>query len=395
MDPFVTRMQAAVDSSQMPGISVIATNASGSFTYQQNYGSSPSGQAVTHDSTMYIASCTKLVTTIAAMQLVEQGKLNLDSPVADVLSEFKDLKVIAGFTQLGKPILVNPATPVTLRQLLTHSSGFTYPRWGSQPAVDKWISDQNRPRDMSVFNTYFTPLAYHPGTAWGYSGSIDFAGVMVSRASGLSLEDYFRKHILEPLGCQSTTFSPHLDAYPDIKARLVDLAEREGPNGIKPNSSPFFIHHLPDEHGGGGLASSVADCSKILQSLLLPGKLLQAQTLDEMFKPQLGAQAREAYMAAAQSPDTKYTLGIGLPPTVQRSWGLGGALALDDDDQSGRAKGTMVWGGMPNLFWFADRELGLVGIFGTQLLPPDDKLAGELGMEFEKFARAAYKKVLA
>lgn len=160
---------------------------------------------MTVDSVFWIASMTKAVTTAAAMQMVEQGKLVLDQPASEILPELASPKVLEGFDAAGTPQLRPAKRAITLRQLLTHTAGYTYDIWnGNTGRYEKYA---NLPGIISCKNEALkTPLDFDPGNRWEYGINIDFAGKMVEKVSGERLEGYFREHIFGPLGMADTSF---------------------------------------------------------------------------------------------------------------------------------------------------------------------------------------------
>ena len=157
------------------------------------------GVDVTTGSIFAIASMTKAVTTVAALQLVEAGKLALDQPVAGHLPQLAKLQVLHGFApENGKPILKPATRPVTLRHLLTHTSGFAYDNWDEQ--MFRYVNHGGNGRNGVL------PLMFEPGTRWQYGSGVDWVGRLVETVSGQNLEQYFQQHILEPLEMMDTSF---------------------------------------------------------------------------------------------------------------------------------------------------------------------------------------------
>src|SRR4051794_22102714 len=158
-----------------------------------------SGSPVRVDSLFQIASMTKAVTTVAALQLVEQGKVSLAEPVATHLPELANLEVLEGFDAVGKPSLRPARIPVTLHQLLTHTSGFCYDIWDSEMFRYTSSKPANAPPKSG-------PLMFEPGVRWQYGQGLDWAGRLVEKLSGASLEDYFQQKIFRPLGMEDTSY---------------------------------------------------------------------------------------------------------------------------------------------------------------------------------------------
>ena len=175
---------------------------------------------------------TKAITSVAAMQLVERGKLKLDEPVARHLPELAKLDVIDGFLPSGKPVLRPAVKPITLRHLLTHTSGFAYPTWSEE--MFKY-TQATAPLPPGVVAP-LVPLVFEPGTRWQYGYSADWTGRLVETVSGLNLEQYFQRNILQPLGMNDTTFIFPADKFD----RLVSQSRRQngGPLQEVPRAVP-------------------------------------------------------------------------------------------------------------------------------------------------------------
>src|SRR3954466_6410288 len=194
-----TVLRSAITAGDVPGV-VSAVTTRDETLYQSAFGERAlgSGAPMTLDTVMWIASMTKPVTGVAAMQLVEQGRLSLDEPAGKVLPELAQVKVLDGWDAAGKPRLREANGVITLRKLLTHTSGFAYDIWNAD--MDRYLNVMNLPRAGSGKNIALTtPLAFDPGARWEYGISIDWAGKMVEAVSGQRLGEYMRQNIFEPL----------------------------------------------------------------------------------------------------------------------------------------------------------------------------------------------------
>ena len=223
-------LTAAVKSGRVPGIVALAANDKGTI-YSGAFGvrSVAQPQAMTVDSVFWIASMTKAVTTVAAMQMVEQGKLKLDQPASEILPDLASAQVLEGFDAAGTPQLRPAKRPVTLRQLLTHTAGYTYDIWNEN--TGRYEKQANLPGIITCKNDALkTPLAFDPGDRWEYGINIDFAGKMVEKVSGERLESYFREHIFTPLGMADTSFK----LSPSQRERLVAMHARGADGSLKP-----------------------------------------------------------------------------------------------------------------------------------------------------------------
>lgn len=300
------------------------------------------------------------MTSIAAMQCVESGLMNLDDGVYDILPELKDLPLLKGFDEdTGCPILERHKTKLTLRHLLTHSSGLAYDE--THPKLLSWLAwNKKKPSKAgTVEERFYYPLVFEPGTSWCYGSGIDWAGKMVERVNGgISLEKYMKKKIWRPLGIRDMTFFPN--SQPALEKRLADMSKRDPvqPDKVtRSNAKLQFLdsngNYVADCFGGLGAFSSPEEYIKILHGLLTTdegsGKLLTRASVDEFFKPQLSERARKALQVLLKDEELNNAMG-GTPIEMKKDWGLGGLLTLSEVE-GGRRPGTMTWGGLPNLTW--------------------------------------------
>jgi CubicO group peptidase (beta-lactamase class C family) len=348
------------------------------------------------DTICWIASCTKVMASVAALQCVERGLFTLDEPVSRLLPELAHPDILLRLDE-EKGAVLKPATKkITLRQLLTHSSGlaleFSHPKMF---AWRKWWlkqSAQNRAMTKSTDPAiaYQAPLIFEPGEGWAYSTGIDWAGIMVSRASGLSLEDYMQTHVFKPLGMASTTFYP--ERHPALLSRIARIAVRDDAGNLSKgaNDIPLAQFMSIREGGGGGCFSTANDYVKFLSSLLAPTCPLFAsqQTREIMFSGHLSPAAKKALLQTHASP-TAFGLAGNVPIGTDLDYGLGGIINVEQVRSTGRAAGTMQWGGLPNLMWFVNRGDGICGAYFSQLIPSGDKRSFDL---YEQYERAVMKE---
>ena len=210
-------LSGAVSSGDVPGVVALAADDKG-VLYEGAFGKRNlvTGAAMTPDTMFWIASMTKAVTSVAAMQMVEQGKLSLDKPISDVVMELSAAQVLEGFDAEGKPKLRPPKRPITLRHLLTHTAGFSYDLWNKD--IERYMKVANVPGiGTCKLEALKVPMIADPGDKWEYGINIDWAGKAVERVSGLSLDGYMRERIFTPLGMKDTVFILR----PDQQARLA------------------------------------------------------------------------------------------------------------------------------------------------------------------------------
>lgn len=300
---------------------------------------------------MWVASFTKLMTAVSVMQCVERGLLDLDADISAILPEWKSPDIILGFDELsGATLTRKSTTPMTLRQLLTHSSGMGYD--GINPLLRQHRKLRGgrdisyKPNSIAEDNARI--LTFEPGKGWEYGTGSDWAGKMVERVNGNQrLGDYMSQNIWKPLGMSSTTFD--ILKYPDLIKRLCEIPLR-GPDGslVRDTSEVVAVISPTDDSGGGGLYSCVSDYHKLLGSLLNDdATLLRPETVTELFRPQL---EDTTHLERTISGPYGQFFAPGMPRGVKWNYALGGLVAIDGiDGEAG--KGTMMWHGLPNLYW--------------------------------------------
>ena len=256
---------------------------------------------------MWVASCTKLMTSICALQLVERGELTLDDPVYTHIPELKDFKILKTFDNEGKPFEVRHTKPITLRTLLTHTSGLTYDFL--HPKLLAWLAYHGREPSVGekLLQRFDIPLTFEAGESWMYGSGIDYAGLLIERVSGLTLEEYMRQNLWEPLGIKDMTFQ--LKSRPDMKERMADMSVRDEESGKVRYTGARMTYQdangeeVQDCMGGQGVFTSAEEYIKVLHALLTTDedeKLLKKETLKEFFTPQLGEGASAAINAVLQ-----------------------------------------------------------------------------------------------
>jgi len=327
------------------------------------------------DSVIWIASMTKAVTAAAAMQLVERGELSLDGPASDIVPELAARGVLEGFDASGKAITRKPKRPITLRHLLTHTSGLGYDTWNAE--VMKYRRATGIPAVGSCRNAALTtPLLAEPGERWEYGISIDWAGKMVEAASGQRLDRYMTEKIFMPLDMTDTGFA----IGPAQRLRKARMHAR-GANGI--TAVDHEIPQMPEFHmGGGGLYSTVIDYLEFTRALLAGGgPILKPETVRLMAENSMeeGVLCRPLKsQLAAMSTDLDFVAGM--------TWGL--SFMINPTEFPGRrAAGSLAWGGLANSYYWIDPVKKVTGVWATQLLPFYDPRAVAA---FESFERAVY-----
>ncbi|HUL63216.1 MAG TPA: serine hydrolase domain-containing protein, partial [Burkholderiaceae bacterium] len=259
-------LRRGVASGDVPGVVAAATDRRGAI-YQGAYGRRAADQPgeMTVDTVGWIASMTKALTATAAMQLVEQGRLDLDRSAADWIADLRSPRVLEGFDSAGRP-RTRPATkPITLRHLLTHTSGFAYTMWSE--ALLRYQQAAALPGITSCENAALNlPLVFEPGERWEYGIGIDWVGRIIETVTGQRLGAYLHDHVLAPLGMDDTAF--RISAA--MRPRLAKVHQR-GENGAF-TATEFEIVQEPEfEMGGGGLYSTAPDYLRFIRMILNRG----------------------------------------------------------------------------------------------------------------------------
>ncbi|MCY4665464.1 MAG: serine hydrolase [Acidimicrobiaceae bacterium] len=362
------------------GNGVAAAAAAGQRSADAEAGADP----MTLDTVCWIASMTKALTGTAAMQQVEQGRLDLDAPASDVLPSLAEVGVLEGFDGDGQP-QVRPATrPITLRHLLTHTAGFGYEFW-----TEELLQYQQATGVPSVTTcelaSLTAPALFDPGERWWYGTNIDFAGRMVEEVSGRRLGDYLDEHVLRPLGMDSTNFR----ISDDMAARLSAMHAR------LPDGSLVAIEFgLPPEPefqmGGGGLYGTVEDYCRFLQMILGRGsrngaQVLRPETVDQMAANSMG----DLRVVALPVVIPDLTNEAEFFPGVEKSWGL--TFQINEEPlPTGRPAGGLMWAGLANSFFWIDMANQVGAPYISQQLPFADARSYQL---YEDIETATYSSL--
>jgi CubicO group peptidase (beta-lactamase class C family) len=376
-----TDFQAAIDAGKVNGAIICATDAEGRFIYDKTLGERTllSGEKRPQqvDDVLFLASATKLLATIAALQCVEDRLLSLTGDLSSIAPELAAKQVITGFSEDGETPLLEPqARPITLEMLLTHSSGVSY--HFLNPLISRWrerFAPQAQGRDenskMLVEELYSYPLSFQPGAGWMYGPGLDWAGRIVERVTGKTLGERMQERIFGPLGITDAQFYPVTRE--DLRARLVDLnpndPEALGRAVVGGNDDMNKI--TKGDFGGHGLFMTAPDYVKVLRSLLAnDGQILKPATVHDMFEHHLSLEATAGHQAALASPMGIF-FRVGTAPHSKVGHGLGGLLTLQDvDDWYGER--TLTWGGGSTFAWFIDRKNDLCGVGAVQASLPID-----------------------
>jgi methyl acetate hydrolase len=375
-------LEYAVQAGDAAGMVALAADERG-VIYEGAFGKRAMGgdAEMTLDTVMWMASMTKAVTSIAALQLVEQGEVSLDEPLEQKVPELKDIKVLEGFDADGKPRLREPRRKITLRHLLTHTAGFTYDIWNADMGCYHEATGTPAVGECKL-RTLLTPLVFDPGERWEYGINIDWVGQTVERLSGVHIEQYFKDHIFGPLQMHDTGFL--LGASQRERKAVMHVRREDG-------SLKVIEHQVTQEPeffmGGGGLYSTGPDYLRFLRMLLNDGELdgvriLRAETVAECNRNQIGELLVRPLKTAIPSSSNDAEFLPGMP----KKWGLAYMINAEEAPV-GRAAGSLAWAGLANTYYWIETRRRVAGVLLTQILPFADQRVLDL---FEQFERGIY-----
>lgn len=355
--------QALTSAADIPGaVGVAVTRTGVLFEGACCSSDADGGRLAKTDAIFRIASMTKPITSVAAVQLIEQGRVALDDRADKYLPELATVPVLRSFDpQTGAYALAPPASPITVRHLLTHTSGLGY-------AFTDWRVRDFKPRRGEKLAA--GPLVFDPGTEWLYGTSTDWVGRLVENVSGQNLEDYFQQHILGPLAMHDTSFV----VPPGKQERVVSTANRtdQGPIELATRAP---LPAVSTFNGGGGLYSTAADYGRFMRMLLNDGELdgvrvLSAESVALMARDHLDGLRTRALKTAqpARSRDFSFI------EDQRDGWGLGFLITTTARPQR-RSQGSLSWGGINNTYFWVDRAQGIGGAILMQFLPFADPAA--------------------
>lgn len=373
-------LQKAIADIGIPGIVAIVANKE-EVLYGAAFGQIGKGsrQAITVDTVFWIASMTKAITTVAALQLVEKELIHLHEPINNVLPDIDRLSVLDGHNDDGKPMLRKSESTITLHHLLTHTAGFAYDMWNED--IVRYASENQIPAIALCKNETLekTPLVFDAGKRWEYGIGIEWAGKVIEAVSGQTLRDYLLEHILLPLGMNDTDFI----LKEEQRSRLAIMHVRDE-NG-RLHAINFEVTQQPEFFmGGGGLYSTAGDYIKFLQMLLNEGTLndvqiIKPQTVEMMMSNQIGELNVRPLITAIPSS----TNNVNFFPNIIKKWGYG-FMITTEDVPDGRRAGSLAWAGLGNTYFFMDPTEKIAAVLLTQILPFADEDVLEVFSQLEE-----------
>ncbi len=369
----------AVSRKDVPFVVAMVGNRNG-VTYSGAAGEAAEGRAAQEDTVFRIFSMTKGVGGLAAMILIERGKMDFETPVEEILPEFGELQVLDGF-EGDKPVLRQPKCKATLRQLATHTSGLEY---------EFWNADVARYMEVTEHPTIFTgtraslnyPLMTDPGTRWGYGPGMDWLGQVVEKVDGRRIDKFCQEEIFDPLGMMSTAF----EVSEKLEPRLSSVSVR-GEDGVlvptefapQPNPEVYCMGHA--------LYSSVPDYLRFLRMFLNGGeldgrRLLSAKSVKRMLADQMNGLTFQKMVSVAPAA----TGDCDPFPGIRRTHSFG-FFRTEEDVPGMRAAGSQSWAGVLNTHFWLDPTNDIAGVIMTQSLPFLDSRFMQV---FEAYERAVY-----
>ena len=371
--------RTVTSSPRVPGVVAMATDRRGNI-YEGAAGKRILDQDadMTTDSVFAIFSTTKAITGTAVLQLVEEGRLDLDAPAEKYAPEIGKAQVLEGFDAAGKPRLRAPKRAVTTRMLLLHTAGFGYDFFNEQ--YNRLAKEHGQPSVITSSKAALrSPLLFDPGDDWEYGSNIDWAGQVVEGITGKRLGQVMQERIFAPLGMASSAFT----LSPDMRGRLARMHQREADGSLKPLLD-FELPQEPEVHmGGHGLYATVGDYCRFIRMWLNDGegehgRVLKPETVRMAVQNGLGDKKVKLLpgVIANLSNDAEFF------PGLSKSWALT-FMINDEPAPTGRPAGALGWAGLPNLFYWIDRQNGIGGFWATQVFPFADAVSFGGYMDFE------------
>jgi CubicO group peptidase (beta-lactamase class C family) len=332
-----------------------------------------------------LGSAGKIISHIAALQLVDRGLITLDEPVDKHVPELAALPIISKRAVHTDGVGPNfelkaPTNKITLRHLLTHSSGIAS---DDHKLIQEWQThapQQEFPAETHIIVKRFSfPLIFEPGEGFCYGNSVIWLWLLITRVAGDKIK-FVQENIFDILGMPNSTFKP--DEKDDVKKKLLQMVERN--EGGELVDADFPLQQL---------VCGIEDFRILLTDLISPSsKLLKPDTLSSLFTPSFASSSTQLANLRADTETYRFATGITLTPGADSpvNYTTGGLYVEDTLPLSGMPKGTVTWNGMANVIWAINREKGLGMLFVTQLLPPDDEKVIGVAMEFMRGAWANY-----
>jgi methyl acetate hydrolase len=335
-------------------------------------------QEMTTDTVFAIFSCTKAVTGVTVMQLIEEGKLNLDDPATEFVPEIADVGVLEGFDDTGEPRVRPPNSDITVEQLMLHTAGFGYDFFNKD--VLKYGEVRDVPNVItSKMASLRSVLLFDPGERWEYGTNIDWVGKVFEEVRGQRLGKVMRERIFEPLGMDDTGF----EIPSSMRPRVATIHQRDEDGELIPLPDLVLPQEPEQDMGGHALYGTVGGYMKFIRTILndgegARGRVLKPETAEQMARNGLGEMKIIALPGVIPSLSNDAEFFPGMP----KSWGYT-FMINDEPAPTGRPAGALGWAGLTNLYYWIDRKNGLGGMWATQILPFADPVSFPAYMDFE------------
>ncbi len=369
----------STEAGEVPGVVAMVGDRQGTI-YEGAFGrrSLAAPDPMTPDTVAWVASMTKAVTTVALLQLVEEDKVDLEVPAGRYCPEIGKAQVLHDFDAEGKPLTRTPKMPVTVRHLLTHTSGYSYDFASS--AIRKYMKATGLPAtNTGLKASLAAPLVAEPGSAFIYGISTDWAGQIVEAVTGKRLGEVFAERIFGPLGMTDSMF----------RLGVSQHARRAAVHGVKEDGAyvptEMVVVQEPEfESGGGGMYSTAPDYLTFVRMILNGGELNGARIL----KPESIVALSTDQIPNLSIPAMGLMSPMGLRsvdffPGISTGWSLAFEINREQSAE-GRSAGSLFWGGFANTYYWIDPAKGIAAVFLTQIVPFYDPRAVKLFKEFER-----------
>jgi CubicO group peptidase (beta-lactamase class C family) len=359
-----------VEAGRTPGVLVVIAR-HGKIVHEHACGAADfsSNRPLRPDALFRLYSMTKPITSVALLMLYEEGRFQLTDPLAKYFPAFANVKVYAGMTPTGAPLLDDPRRPITIQDVFSHSAGFTYGLFGNTP-VDQAVTRADVfATDLDGLMTKLAtlPLLYQPGERWVYSVSHDVQAALVEKLSGMKFDQFVRTRIFAPLGMKESMFK-----VPDTLRASVPTLYAPAPDGkLVLDTSPLGKRYGDQVFGGYSISSTAGDYAVFGQMLLNKGqyngvRLLSSKTVELMTQNHLGPAA----LASASTPPVSLGRGAG--------YGLGVSVLMDPAQHGNLGSvGEFGWSGAASTHFLVDPQEELVALYMTQLMMGDFALRAE------------------
>lgn len=370
--------KAATDAKKIAGVAGIALDRSGKELFKGAYGvtnlnDESKATPMTADTPVMMWSCTKIVTSVCALQLLEQGKLQLDDLVEKYVPEIADIKVLTGFSEDGSPKLREPKTKPTILMLMTHTAGFSYDFFDeSTLAYQNHMKQTPHTYALGERHMFNTPFLFDPGHQYSYGVNTDWLGFVIEKISGLKLNEYVQKNILDVLGMKDSGSHLKNGSFAD-HGLLIHFRGEDG--SLTANPAIAYAEN-PAVYGGGHfLYSTLNDYSTFLLALLNGGteprsgaQILKKETVSKhLFEDKIDQICSPDGIGVIPSCAPMLSREGEFLPGVHKGWSCG--LMLNKERLSGRSEGSGAWAGLGNLYFYIDPKEGKLALIMSGILP--------------------------